>query len=220
MIKTALYLCGAIRNLEISAPNIIKYIIEPNNCDVFIHAWNIKNTSYGIHRKQPDTNIDINVDKIVDLYKPKLIQLDAQSKCTIDYDFIVPPTLPLSIDNFQYMCYSLQQCNRLRQSSQIKYDYCIRGRFDLIVSKYINVTDYDTAMFNGLKQYDHDPKYISDNFFITSSPNMDYACNLYDNIRRLYNNGVLYNPEMMLTSYIMETLPITINNFGVSVRKT
>lgn len=217
-MRAALYLSGVVRKLIESSDDIIKNIIIPNNCDVFIHTWDIKTTSFGIHRRQENSEVIFDTDKLKAIYNPKSIIVDDLSVCKIDYQFTTPSILPLSIDNFQYMCYSLNECNNLRKLSNIKYDYCIRSRFDLNITKSINVSSLDASKFNAIKK-DHCNifPYASDNFFITSPKNMDYVCDLYNNIRKLYSSNIPYNPEIMLTVYVMKKMPIVFNDFGIYV---
>jgi hypothetical protein len=80
-MKIALCLSGQPRFVEEAYPNIFKTIIEPNDPDVFLHAWYDKDmigtnfVNYSVNgwdNNKDKSKYQKGTDlKILDLYKPK-----------------------------------------------------------------------------------------------------------------------------------------------------
>jgi len=205
-IKTALCLSGYLRTFEQNFNHLNKFIIEPLNCDIFIHIWDTVGLSLrGFDKSTKDINVNNILHKINAMYKPKLIVIE-QSR---NFNF---NTKILELKNFENrdvnglmaMFYKIKQCNQLKlqyeKENNFSYDYVIRYRPDILIKQSLNVKDLNNDFINIPKHGDFGG--INDQFAIGNSKNMNIYSNIYDNILKYISMNIPLNPEKILKFHL------------------
>ena len=137
-MKTALCLSGHMRTYKYTSDSLIKNIIEPLNCDVYIHTWDIRDhTPHGYYEDKKDDDF-CQVD---DILKPKEFVVDDQNR------FIREIAAPIikkhslrgvynnKADGVMSMYYKRKKVFELVEQSKIEYDMIISTRPDILCSK-------------------------------------------------------------------------------------
>jgi len=149
-MKIALLLSGHYRTFERNYESLKKYLLNLYDIDIFIYTWDDygfwtpdENESGGVYK-----TINISPDFIRNVVKPKKYKIEKMedhlqtikdlSKKVINkrYHFVRPI-------NITGLWYTLHQCDLLRREyekeNNLEYDIIIRGRFDILYSKPINI---------------------------------------------------------------------------------
>ena len=155
MTRVALCLSGQPRMALETYPFIYKYIIEPNNADVFIHM-NYDSKSNYILKTHLDNGVcqyNSDIDKhVIEVYKPKRYciempriftnpnieisdsQLQAYLNMNKNKNMSAEHMKSHVLNSLQSMFYSIYKANELKQlyanENGFTYDYVIRLRFD------------------------------------------------------------------------------------------
>jgi hypothetical protein len=170
-MKVALLISGLPRWVEKGFDNINKTLIAPNDPDIFIHTWN-------------DLDGTLNYP-INELYKPKLLKSENQKTWVnthLELDrMMASHARSYARDKFVEMLYSswysIQQANLLKEQyrleNNIKYDYVIRGRFDLYFHQEIVCKNYPSNMLNISNKWLPDLEMTDDRFAFASNEIMN-----------------------------------------------
>jgi hypothetical protein len=167
-MKIALCLSGQPRKVLENFPNIKKYIIEPNNADVFIHLNYDKNIQYieKAHINNGICTYPENIDNIVNnLYSPKRMLVEtpklfnnpnikltsSRIANTVKMNNLINMTREEHIihakKQWTSMYYSIYKCNELKElyanEHGFVYDYVIRLRFDISPTKILDCSKLD-----------------------------------------------------------------------------
>jgi len=129
-MKVALCLSGIVGGVEgkggrgtdtdyvVCSKLLKEFVIEPNDCDVFIHSWSVE------HK-----------ENLVELYKPKSYIFEPQ------IDFSINPNRNKS--NYQSKWYSIIQ-SLLQVVRFGEYDWVIITRFDIMFLQNLNLSEFDS----------------------------------------------------------------------------
>lgn len=131
-MRVALCLSGQSRCVEPNYPNIQRAILGVAAVDVFIHTWD----SIDYINQDPQA---ANPEKAVELYRPKLYQVEPQIKFSQhDFEYITDfqDRIGWMFQRVKSMFYSIREANRLKSDYEIaqgfRYDCVIRCRMDSI----------------------------------------------------------------------------------------
>ena len=137
-MKTALCLSGIVggtggRNsyggdadYALCSEHFKKYVIEPNNCDVFIHSWSVE------HK-----------ENLIKLYEPRASSFEPQ----IDFSPSgTKPDIHLKASKFRFRSkwYSVAQSIKLLEGYE-NYDWVIVSRFDLMFLQTLDLSKLDNT---------------------------------------------------------------------------
>lgn len=209
-MKTAVCLYGQPRNLNNKISSILTNVIEPNNADVFFHAWfdendrNIKKMCSGYENKV----LEPNTKNLLEALNPVNFKIEKQKhfknhdiqevteynikKC---YDYGLKYSLKDFSDNTIYRCYSMWYS--IFKSINMKYLYELENGFkydSVILMRYdntpnnkflvLNFTINDFYLNYDVGQVDI---HVNDWFNLSNSKNINVASQLFFNIENLIN---------------------------------
>jgi SAM-dependent methyltransferase len=215
-IKLALCISGHLRTFEENYSSVKKFILDKNDCDVFIHTWN----TIGHKHRNLDSNLSNTLtnnllDKITKIYNPKKIVMEKER--------FFPPTKIMikrmekgrDIVGVQSMYYKIESCNLLKKQYENQngfvYDCVMRFRGDLRIENSLPLNfgqnfDYlylpTVGNFGGL----------NDQIAFGSSQIMDKYSTLFSNIDTYLEEGCIMNPEKLLEWHL--------NKIQLKVNKT
>ena len=204
-MKVAVCFSGLPRFIRECAPYWRTCLLEPYDCDVFVHTW----------RQSPSQDAQ-TTQLITQLYQPVRYQTDHVPTFDVTpYTHRIWPhrvTPQAQFSQFE----GIRRAQHLRQLQEqvlgIKYDVVIRARFDwflhqvnLDINPCVNVAR--TPTLDGHKfTYDHVPLVgISDQFAYGTSVTMDVYATIVNNMRSLYeHHGVDFCGELFLRAHLHE----------------
>lgn len=213
-MKTCLLLSGHMRTYEKCAPALNALVIQPLNCDVFIHTWDKLGVQspHVINDGNAHTiSIVSQLDKIKELYKPIKIEIESYRVTGEKY---VPYT---DTDGLSYLAngvtnnlYKMYQVDILRQNEEkisgIKYDVVIKARPDYMPHvplplDLIKQAQYDNKLY--LPSFGHWPG-LNDQLAFGSANTMKIYSECYlaldDLVKRIW-----FDPHVLLKRYIQDT---------------
>lgn len=122
-------------DFEACAKTIKHNIISPNNADVFIHSWSVE------HEKA-----------IIDLYHPKASLFEPQEFFGYNFDNkdfnVESNTLTFRVlSRYHSMDRALKLRQKYEQDNNIKYDWVIVVRFDLVVFTLLDLSKFGNVYF-------------------------------------------------------------------------
>jgi hypothetical protein len=204
-MKVALCFSGQIRSFNLIKNDLLKNLIEPNNCDVFMHIWHKHDTSKYINYFNPSDNDythygSYNTDtlkNVVDTLKPVSFQ----------YEY---PFIP---QNTRSALYSAMKSNQLKSDYEnmmgFKYDAVIKSRTDILFQDIFSLDN----MVGNVVYLSFRPGGcggVNDSLAYGSSSIMDVYCDVYD----AYKNTERINqpcPEGIIHEHLL--------NRGVQLQK-
>lgn len=109
-------------------------------------------------------------------------------------------------NTIQPMFYKILMCNKQINK---KYDACIRSRFDFILNSKVNLLDIDLTKYNipnygTVKKQNGSLISVCDFFCISNQKNMNYYCDIYNNLDEMFATAEYKNPECLLSTYLGE----------------
>lgn len=205
----AVCLSGQPKNALKAYNNIYKYIIEPNNADVFMHMNYDKDNRYmeKVHINKGNCIADNNIDiKLIELYKPKAVLIEKQHNFSKSNLKIPPGRIERSkfmnkninmsdSEHKQYIIrclmssfYGIFKSNELKENyankNNIVYDYVIRLRYDSLPNQTLNCINYNPN-FIYYQNLQHPDELISDWFNFGSNMIMNIYSSIYLNLEYL-----------------------------------
>ncbi len=215
--RVALLMSGHLRSYNEAYASIKKFILDMYNPDVFIHTYN----SPGYWT--PDDNLELD-NKHLDYTKEDfhhLKMLYAPIKLQIE---TLTPELQKSYrdeanklfekygtkkrwgrnGNIIAMFHNLKKCYNLmkdyEQSKNIKYDFIIRIRPDLVINSISTIFYLDNDLYLAEKE---EKEFYEDVLFAGKRDSMDKILNLYDYIEELYKQeNNLLDPHDLIKSCV------------------
>lgn len=204
-MKVAVCFSGLPRFIQECAPYWRKCLLQPYDCDVFVHTWS-----------QSAAQDQVTQQLVQQLYAPvrfqmeQVPQFDVSSYATRIWPHRVSPQAQFS--QFE----GIRRAQQLRQTQEhtqgFTYDVVIRARFDWYLSQVqldttpcVNVAR--TPTLDGHKfTYDATPLVgISDQFAYGTSHTMDVYAGIVDNMHNLYHaHGVDFCGELFLRAHLHE----------------
>ena len=194
-MRVAVCISGQPRSVKQGFEFINKYVIEPNQADVFIHTWQPSaNEAFinPINGSEVGDAVDEGItDVIRDLYNPTRFIFDKQFQFDEkDYNDRAFPGMKASW--MLSMWYSVQAANWLKSEKEddtgVIYDAVFRMRFDWALTEDLIANDIDPYA-KGPVVVPSDcahPTGFNDQFAGGSSRNMDIYSSVYDHIEEYY----------------------------------
>lgn len=190
----------------------MEYLIVPNNADVFIHTWHDPNAVGKKYESTWSNSSDIiksdTPERIVELYKPKSHLIEPPKNFGIDTKKYEGRKGKQSAFTTFSMFYSIEKANYLRRmhekENQFQYDCVIRCRFDLKFMIWPVIAEqYDQKLFWGIRQLNHmNVPCFTDHFAFSNGENMNNYCNVFPNIDRYFNHGLMLENEILLGHHL------------------
>lgn len=209
-MKLAILLTGHIRSFKKNYDSFVKYIIEPHDTDIFIHTWDLYNGVSGNHPKLlPEETEKIDIEFLKKLNPKELIiekweDVEPEIKWSDEYftkkQSYDTPIITLSLFRKMYLCNELKK--KYEKENNFKYDVVLRTRPDLLYSR--NFIDESDDFENII----YTPVYCSFNIIseltaYSSSENMDIYCDVYNNLKKIYNiTQCEFNAHKLLKNYL------------------
>lgn len=217
-MKIAVCISGQPRKALETYNNIHKYIIEPNNADVFIHMHYDINNPYmeKTHMDNGSCIYEKDIDKkLIELYKPISYLIEAprnfQKPCFNVPDKRIDSVVKMNahknmscnnakthfVKQMTSMYYSIYKCNELKElyanENNIYYDYVIRIRFDLLPEYPLICSQLDPRFIHYIDMGQPD-NIISDWLNIGSNAIMNVYASMYLHMDYL-NTFLYYNKD-------------------------
>lgn len=212
-MRKAICLSGQPRGMFECYDNLVKNVLEPNDWpDVFIHCWYDPNEEGEQYRhdlpfQKPGKRLHESFEK---MYNPIVYKTEPQIEFPglETYNSILQPDDERFIKSIQSMFYSIHECNYLKLQyelyNEFSYDMVMRLRFDLQIYEPIIFENYDKSVLNVYNDCRHECGCLTDHIALSSSENMDYYSQTYNNIERMYNSGCPFCAEIFLGRTLKE----------------
>jgi len=204
-MKVALMLTGLARKVQEGYNDFWKYIIDNNDVDLYLHAWESKpdevtnnEDSNIVHQVYPNATY-VNIEKPFKFTKYRegiKTPRDDKSRPLVDFDVF---------SNFRSfpMYYSWQSTYENIKSSNVNYDCIIRSRYD-IGGDNLNVSEFDLNKIYTSNHHWKNSHVHDDNFYISNQSNSDKVfTNIFENIVEFNRDrGVMDSAEENFTKYL------------------
>lgn len=221
-MKIAFCFSGQPRDVMNTIESIKDSWSKNHEVDFFYHSW-YGNKDICFRNDAPSDTYSENIFEYIDsVLNPRdsLIENQIFFKKRYRDSLHWPcyhPVFNLNPDqNIQSMFYSMKKCNELKkkyeQENNFVYDAVVKCRFDYIFTKEYNLEEFDLNYLHTKNDCRHTDYAINDHVALSNSKNMDIYCSLFDNLEDHYNNGVEFNPEVILGYHV------TVN--GLKISKT
>lgn len=189
-MRVALCLAGQPRQLAKCWPRMKKYIVEPNNADVFMHAWTThpKKSTGWFH--DDDVRWDVLSEfEMLDLVKPKSCLFESQ----IEWDISPYPKTHASTFTVMSFLYSLSIAHKLYDPKD--YDYVLHARMDLFFHNEVLLQNLESNTI-----YIEYRETSGDQFAYGCSHEMQKFSEVFDNFDALYKQvGHVHNETFIET---------------------
>ena len=216
-MRTALCISGHLRSFLDVYQYIREKVIDPMQCDIFIHTWSTlggeprpeKGDAEGIAKQ-------IDIGEVYQAVRPASLIVESEDSKLKFIDatkhIIVPPDqqcfIAGRISHHVAMFYSIYKSNQLKcdfeKLNNFKYDRVIRFRGDIRMGTLFNYDMFpenDTLYVPIIGRYVDNG--INDQVAIASSHIMDAYADMYHQIINYYANGtVVRRPEAILKHYL------------------
>lgn len=211
-MKIAFCFSGQARDVKNTIESIKESWSKNHEVDFFYHSWRgDKNISF--RKDAPSDTYSENVFEYINrvlnpvnnliespIFFEKRYNDSAHWPC-------YHPVFNLNPDqNIQSMFYSMKRCNELKknyeQQNNFLYDAVVKCRFDYIFLKQYNLKDFDLNFLHTKNDCMHTNYAINDHIALSNSKNMDTYSSLFDSLEEHYNNGVEFNPEVILGYHV------------------
>lgn len=234
-MKTAVLICGQIRDAKRCFESINEHVVQPYNADVFIDTWMPSNDDVMLDHRGDIIRNDMSIDEIISNYRPKLITVeDFNNPLTSRIKQNCPKSAKsydgnlaweTKVENVFYMYYKLWRVSELKtyyeNMNGFKYDCVIRLRFDLQFESFPIFNPESNQVFIP-ERGDHRGG-INDLLAVGGGTAMDKYTSLFKNMKSYIENGVGLHPESLLRSHLeisnvqVDRFPLTYNLRGISL---
>lgn len=205
-MKAALCLSGHMRKFMETVGPLTRYIINPYQCDVFIHTWDV--LGYSCVYKS-DGSLDSSstpVEQIKQLYKPKKIIVESTSfieELKSQGNQYAPHLrdVPKPVGHMFSMFYKIYAANELKRMYTIEtgteYDCVIRCRPDLMFTGPVKIEDpQDNTIY--IPQHISGHKWYTDQFAYGRTYEMNLYSSLVYDIPIYFKRGGEFYPERFM----------------------
>ena len=210
-MKKAICLSGHLRTYQ-KTSRVTLENIGGHDSDIFISTWDTTAPpSNWRNSKEKVESTDDHLNKLMEIYQPKLLEVEVFDDFKRNYaDDLKRKKL---FDSVEPMMYKIWRSNQLRIEYQkiknLKYDFIVRLRFDLLVDKKIEYINLD----NKLSVLPcHRAERISDIFSIAPPEIMDSYCDAYNHLGEfLQTTQSLYCAEALLNWHLKRNgIPVSL----------
>lgn len=216
-MRTALCISGHLRSFLDVYQYIKDQIIDPMNCEIFIHTWSTLGGELGRKKGDGDSaSHKVDIDRVYELAKPVSLIVESEDTKLKFIDATRHIVVPIEeqkfiagrISNHVGMFYSIYKANQLKcdfeKLNHFKYDRVIRFRGDIRMGTTFShdmFPDNDVLYVPAIGQYAEDG--INDQVAISSSHVMDVYCEAYYEIIKYYESGIVVRrPEAILKHFL------------------
>jgi hypothetical protein len=243
-MKVALCLYGQPRDAHVTFQRIKQNVIDPNDCDVFFHAW-YDDHDISLHKMTPGHENRVIISGmnnfIVDQYKPKSHLIEKQRKfhhrnfqiTEENFKEVYPWSGRYDRQEFikdrgsctHSMWYSVQQSIMMKEmyshEQGFEYDCVIVSRFDVSPTKHVIVTDHDLNTIV-TRSHPYPRGEICDWFFFTNNDNSNAIGGTFNFLKKFHDkiqksNDKIWNNESFLReSALLHNLTATMGDFDVT----
>jgi hypothetical protein len=209
-MKVALLFSGNVRNFKDTHRSFFHYFIKDNDCDVFIHTWNTKDSNTSSWWRKEKKSRKFSLEDLCKIYRPKAIEVE-------DYldSFQSKRFKNVFLHNLMSMQYGIKSVFGLfdsyRKKTGAEYDIVVRVRFDLIFKSIFNNNEFYDCINSNSVYLPKSMTYkvlngVSDVFAFGPPCLMEKYCNFFDNL--IDNSGLCSEdggvivPEFLLDDYL------------------
>lgn len=229
-MRVALLLPGQIRQAQEIFPYIKSRVIDKFNADVFISTWNpskeIKNSLHAESWFLPDS---MSINEVLESFLPKMFITNEYESSGIRhiiekayaYGRFAPSTGELNPASVFLMWYKIKQSFSIMKEYENligeKYDYVIKGRFDLKIHN-------DIILDANLNTICIPPGYdwkngVNDVFAWGGRDAMEWYCSLFDHIEEhILTIGMLHSETILKQHLKISEFNLDRPNLKVSLR--
>lgn len=220
-MKVALLLSGHFRDARGSFPSINKRILQPYSPDVFISTWNPDDNSRMTSSiKNSGIEDTFSYDEILKNYLPRCMKSEDFNSPGMrkiidkawELDLYGPMNGEISPVSILSMWYKINSCLKLmeefEQSCNFKYDFIIKGRFDIQIHDDLEIGEIKNVV-NIPPGFDWREGF-NDILAWGCRDSMVHYCSLHHKIEDyVKRDGVFFHPETMLKHHLVKS------SFGV-----
>lgn len=249
-MKTAILLPGHPKFYRECVDNFREFVLKPflsiGQVDIFMSIWsNIDKNHFGSIQHKLIINTDklyeINYNEIVDLYKPRILQIidfsgvknSLQLKNFCDLNNVQNEIWNQKewhggILNTTCQFFQIYKTNELKkqfeQQNNFIYDFILKYRSDALAPDYIPVNKLIKDKLY-LVDFGYNSKMVNDTIYLGNSTIIDYINDLYTKFNYFYSNAIElkhnFAIEKILFQHIEHLLPKTIRlaEFGLMNKK-
>jgi len=212
-MRIALLLSGQAREAQEVFPYIQSRIIQPLDTDVFISTWNPSSEiKKSLHVESWFLDDTMSIEGILESFAPKMFMTDQFEsegigliiKKAFSYERFSPMTGEMNPASVFLMWYKIKQAFSLMEEYENligeKYDYVIKGRFDLKIHN-------DIVLDSNLNTICVPPGFdwkggVNDVFAWGGRDAMEWYCSLFDHIEEHILTTGFFHPESILRRHL------------------
>lgn len=195
-MKIAICFNGQIRDGVECSKSILNYIGElKNDCDFFVHTWDIETISHNTHLPSDRHHFtqypveESKFDSFKEIYKPKKMVVEEFNSTQVQN---IQGGLRFNkklnknvVAMFESAFYSNELKKEYEKENNFKYDFAIKMRPDLVFSNTKNLKDdleqcNDETFLYGAHAECYGHARVEDVLWFATSKNMDNISNFYD----------------------------------------
>jgi hypothetical protein len=242
-MKVALCLYGQPRDAHVTFQRIKQNVIDPNDCDVFFHAWYDPNNA-SIDKMTPGHErrfIHHGMDRfLVDSYAPKSHKLESQRRFS-DMNFQASDknieacwSYSNAYDRDQFISHKAKAIHSMWYSVMMSimeketfshatgnhYDAVILSRFDVSPTSVVSVRDYDLNSVI-VRNHEYPREEVSDWFMLSNNENMNVIGGIFMSLMKLYktiksSDDIWTNEAFIRDQLKLHKIPVQRGNFDVT----
>ena len=196
-MKVALILSGDVRCFRDCYPSLESNVLNYNDCDIYMHAYN-----------------DDSIDDAISLYKPKSLLIDEKKDQNHSISSSCFHNKPPEADPFSTFC---MWSNIKKSFNLVKghYDMILKTRYDVKYCEPLRVDRLDPLKLHIPRGGDW-REGMFDMLSVSSPLRMKLYCDLVDRINEYSTIGVPCHSEIMLR-YHLESNKVEVNRFDFTV---
>lgn len=205
-MKIALCLSGHLRTFDQTYYSMNQFILKKYNPDIFVHTWD-KLGFFCPYKSDRNLNQTSNrLLQVEQLYRPKKIIVENSEfveQLKKEADDYAPhlKNVPKHVGHMASMFYKIYACNELRKrfelENNVKYDWIIRSRTDLMFSHPLNIPNKeDNTVW--IPQFLSGEGWYTDQFAVADSDSMDLYSSLYFDLPEYFKSKMEFYPEKFM----------------------
>jgi hypothetical protein len=231
LMRSALCLSGHLRSFQATFDSLKENVIDPLNCDIFIHTWDVigapTNKNWGDDQSR---NINSNnyIDFIHQYYQPKKLVIESENNFESFKQMTEGITIPAEKAKFIFrpiwhivsMYYTIYQANNLKieyeQQNSFLYDRVVKCRFDFQFRTKLEISMFprqDTVYIPRIATFCEEC--VNDQLAIGSSNKIDEYCDIYNHIVRYYRDVVTTARSEAMMKFHLEHNNIPIEKLDI-----
>jgi hypothetical protein len=188
-MKIALCFSGQARAVKSGYEYYKQNLLDHYDVDVFFHTWNFS-----------------GMQEMVDLYKPVSYQNEEQFTTDADTKYTNTPNIIKHPPRYTYyMLHSMNECKKLMEKSNIKYDWVIKTRTDFALNVNIPFTELDNRnLYIPNCRMVPERDFGNDQFAFSSQEIMMKYMSTFINMNKYYEAGAIFIGENLMQANLHE----------------